>query len=163
MSTRVDTKKLAAAIKKAADHIGDARAVLAPYLVLLTADERLKTLKPGEGALDAVAQVAERLSKPAFAPIVQTAKMDLEAIREDVANVKLLASLGPTLAALVSRLNDTRLLWAGEAFSEALAPYGVMKAHAENDADVAEAIEPMTSHLAAGRNNKKKPADASDA
>lgn len=160
MSSRVDTKKLAAAIKKATAHIQEAHNVLEPYLVLLSPEERKATLKPGEGALDAVAETAARLSNEKFAGIVATSKMDLEAIREDVANIKLLATLVPQLTALVTRIGDTRLRWGGEAYSEALTPYGVMKAHAENDAEVAEAIDPMTSHLAMGR--RRKPKEAGD-
>ncbi len=156
MSNRVDTKKLAAAIKKAAGHIQEACDALEPYVVLLSPEERKATLKPGEGALDAVAEVAKRLAHEKFKGIVTTSKMDLEAIREDVANIKLLATLVPQLTGLVARIGDTRLLWGGEAYREALAPYGVMKAYADNDAEVAEAIDPLTSHLAIGRSRKAK-------
>lgn len=153
--TRVDTKKLTKALTTAAQNIADAQKALAPFLVLLTPEERLKTLKPGDEALEAVREAATNLTKPAFEAIVTTAKVDLPAIQEDVVNRQLLGDFIRQVEALASRLDDTKLVWGAEAYGGTLQGYGILKAHGEADAEVAEAIAPLTTHLATMRKRKK--------
>jgi hypothetical protein len=160
MSTRVDTKKVSQGINEAVKHIEAAQKALAPFLVLLTAEERLTTLKPGDDAVAAAGEVAQRLDKPAFEAIVSTANIDLEAIREDVVNLEALARLAQPVAALVARLEDTKLAWSGEAYGGLLQGYSILKAHGETNAEVGEAIAPLTTLLAASRKRKKPVGDA---
>ncbi len=154
-STRVDTKKLTKALGAATQSLADAHKALAPFLVLLTQEERLKTLKPGDEALDAVSKAANNLGKSAFEAIVSNANVDLPAIQEDVVNRKLLADFISEVEALAARLNDTKLVWGAEAYGGTLQGYGILKAHGEANAEVAEAIAPLTTHLAAMRKRKK--------
>ena len=154
--TRIDTKKLTAAVAKAAAKIEEAEALLGPYLVTLTDKERASTLRPRDGFPDAGRAFARAIS--AHPEVGQAVAYDGAAVVEDLDNVQALAPLQETLARFVQRASDSKLAWLAEAYGPSLAAYAVAKVRAQKDGALRAAIEPLEAMLATGRRKKAAPA-----
>ncbi len=151
--TRVDSKKLIAAVAKALSHLQQADDSVDEVLVLLTGQARSTLPKPKDGFEAAARAVAKN---PDLDGLKEVAEYDSEAVLEDLANVDAIASLGTALDKLQQRLSDSRLLWLAEAFGMSLSLYGIAKSKARSDAVIAKAIEPLAAFFATPRVSKPK-------
>ena len=152
--TRVDTKKLSAAITKAIELVKKADEAVGDVLELLTPTERAALPKPHEGFAAAARLVADSTDLDGLKDV---AGYDGEAVHEDLANVEAVDKLSPALAKLTQRVADSRLLWLAEAYSMNAELYRLAKARAKSDAVVAKAIEPLAAHFAVVRLKKNEP------
>lgn len=149
--TRVDAKKLATAVTRVVTLLRQANDALDDLTVLLTPTQRASVLKPREGFTEAARAVARNRD---LDELKAAAGYDNEAVLEDLANVDELSRVETEVAKLQQRLDDSRLLWLGEALSMSLELYGLAKARARVDASVAAAIAPLVDHLASPRSKK---------
>ena len=149
--TRVESKKLAAAIARASAALSEADGAVSDMLALLTAAERTELLKPRDGFIAAAREAAHA---PELRPLADVTDYDPEAVLEDLANVEALDRLRAPLARLQQRLDDSRLLWLAEAYAMTLELYGVARSRAKKDASIAQAIEGLVTFFAAPRLKK---------
>ena len=151
--TRVDTKKLKAAIDKAVDHIQQAKAALDPYLGALTDDERASLAHPPTAfsvAGRALARAA--VDHPEVAAV---SGYDSDAVIEDLDNTAALAPLLERLSELTRLVGDTRLTWLSEAWVPSLALYAVAKVKARTDGAIRALVDPLAGVFAAPRRRSK--------
>ncbi|MFO0648077.1 MAG: hypothetical protein U0326_17695 [Polyangiales bacterium] len=149
--TRVDTKKLTAAIARVVGALRQADEALDDLTVLLTPAARSSLLKPRDG----FAAAARTLAKSGDLDDLKAAVgYESEAVLEDLANVEALDEVETLLAKIKQRVDDSSLLWLSEAYGMTLELYGVAKARAKVDARVAKAIEALVAHLASPRLKK---------
>jgi hypothetical protein len=150
--TRVDSKKLAAAVAKVLAALKQADESLDELTVILTPQERTDIPKPKDGFETVARAVANNAD---LSELKLTVGYESDAVLEDLANVELVDALTPPLAKLGQRVTDSRLVWLGEALGMNLELYGVAKARAKHDATIAHAIEPLVTHLSTPRLGKK--------
>jgi hypothetical protein len=124
-------------LKKVMQHLKEIDAILKPYLVALTPDERKTIAKMSDKTLPFVEKVMEYAEiNPQFAPMfmnVSEMKIDLEAV----------AALNPILKLtdqLCDNLNDTVMLSGSEAYIASLAYYNTVKQGAKMNVPDAKAI-----------------------
>ena len=149
--TRVDSKKLAAAIAKAVALLQQADEAVGELLVLLTPQGRASLPKPKDGFEKAARTVAKNHDLDA---LKGAAEYDSESVLEDLANIDTIDALGTALDKLQQRLSDSRLLWLGEAYAMSLSLYAIAKQRAKNDPVIAKAIEPLAEFFATPRLKK---------
>lgn len=149
--TRVDSKKLAAAIARVVAALRKADEELDALTVLLTPAARSSLIKPRDG----FAAVARAIARSRDLDDLKAAVgYDSDAVLEDVANVDTISEVEALLAKLKQRLDDSSLLWLSEALGMTLELYGVAKPRARVNAAVAKAIEPLVEHLSSPRLKK---------
>ena len=155
--TRVDPKKLIAAVEKAADHLEQAEKALKPYLAILTDAERTTTPRAPNAFPDAGRTLARAAAK--HPEVAAVADFDSEAVNEDLDNAAALAPILEKLEHLSSLVNDTRLTWLSEAWVPSLALYAVAKVKAKTDGALRAVVEPLAAVFATRRSRGKKPED----
>ena len=148
-TTRVDTNKLTKAVNTANDHLDAAAHALEQYLVLLTNEGRAHTLRVRKDFPAAARKLADAVGP--HADIVGATDFDADAVREDLDNVELLASVEQRVTNLARLLSDSRLTWRAEAFVPSLQVYGVANVRAKNNAALQQAIAPLARVFATRR------------
>jgi hypothetical protein len=148
-STRVDTKKLKAAIKVASEHLDEASAALAPFTAILTDADRAAMPRAREGFGEAGRALARAAA--GHPEIAAVSGFDAEAITEDLDNVRELSPLVEQVAELSKRLSDTRLAWLAEAWVPSLAMYAVAKVRAKTDGKLRTLVAPLAEMFAVRR------------
>jgi vacuolar-type H+-ATPase subunit I/STV1 len=148
-STRINTKKLNVAVAKATKKIEEANALLAPYLVLLTENERARMPRAREGFSPVGRSLVRAIAEH---PEVATASgFEAKAVVEDLDNVEALAPLVEKVSELGRRLADSRLTWLAEAWVPSLTAYGVAKALSKSNAALRTVIAPLAEMFATRR------------
>ena len=152
--TRVDTKKLLAAITKAEASLEQARAALAPFTVVLTDAERGALPRPPSAFPDAARSLARAaLSQPDLAAVVG---FDTEAVTEDLDNATAIVAIAEKATALAQLVADTRLQWLAEAYSPSLALYAVAKVKAKTDGSITPVVDPIATVFTTRRSRPRK-------
>lgn len=153
--TRVDTKKLKAAIEKAVSHVDQAKAALSPYLSTMTDAERNSLAHPRAAFPPAGRTLARAaVDHPEVAAV---SDFDAEAVVEDLDNAEALAPVLEKLSELTRLVGDTRLLWLSEAWVPSLALYAVAKVKAKANGAIRTVVEPLADVFATVRRTTKKP------
>ena len=158
--TRIKTADLEVAVTKAVNKIDEAMALLAPFLVLITDDERAATPRTRDGFPDASPALGRAIAD--HPKIADAADYNSEAVEEDLANAKVLAPLGEKLVEITQRVADSKLVWLAEAYVPSLTAYGVAKVVAKTNAALRTVIAPLAAIFATRRgkqNDEEPPAD----
>lgn len=153
--TRVDTKKLRAAIEKAVSHIDQAKAALQPFLANMT-DEQKGTLAHPRAAFPAAGRTLARAAVE-HPEVAAVSEFDAEAVVEDLDNAEALAPVVEKLSELTRLVGDTRLLWLSEAYVPSLALYAVAKVKAKTNGAIRTIVDPLAEVFATVRRSPKKP------
>jgi hypothetical protein len=152
--TRVNTKKLQAALAEAQDHLDKAQAILEPYLAILTGNDRQLLPRPPTTFPEAGRSLARAVStRPEIAAATE---YDGEAVCEDLDNAAMLAPIDEKLTELAQRVVDTRLQWLAEAWVPSLATYAVAKVRAKTDGALRTVVDPMAAVFATRRGRPTK-------
>ena len=160
VSIRVDTAKLRLAAEKAAKKIEEADELLAPYLVVLSYQERAKIPRTREGFDDATRSLTRGIE--GHPNVVAATDFDSEAVLEDLDNAKILTPLLEKSAELNQRLADSQLVWRAEAWTPALLAYGVAKVLSKTDAALRSVVDPVAAIFATYRTRAAKPQESSE-
>lgn len=153
--TRVDTKKLKAAIDKAVDHLQQAQAALAPYLEPMTEAERKSLAHPPTTFPNAGRTLARAAAD--HPEVAAVSDFDAEAVVEDLDNAGALAPVAEKLAELDRLVSDTHTRWLAEAWSPSLALYAVAKVKAKTNGAIRTIVEPLAAVFATPGRRAKKP------
>ena len=106
------------------DHLTAALAVLQPYLIALTPEQRKTLPKMSDGNLPFVQDCLQfSVSNAQFAPPF----LDVSELKKDVEVVQVLNPMDNLAVTLASLLNDTMMLAGSEAYVAALAYYNSVK------------------------------------
>lgn len=152
--TRVDAKKLLAAVTKAVALVIQADEAVAEVLVLLTSNGRGSLPKPRDGFEAAAKKVA---LSPDLGDLKKISGYESDAVLEDLANVEIADRLTAPIAKLAQRVIDSNLLWVAEAYGMSMDLYKYAQVSAKTDAVIAKAIEPLAEHLSLPRFKKPAP------
>jgi hypothetical protein len=138
---RIKSADLQLAVTKAAKKIDEAMDLLAPYLVLITDEERAATPRTRE----AFPEMSKSLGRAIVdhPKIADAADYDSEAVQEDLTNAAALAPLAEKLTEFTQRVADSKLVWLAEAYIPSLTAYGVAKVIAKNNAALRSVIAPL--------------------
>lgn len=151
---RVDTKKLAAALAKAEDHLDQSIALLQPYLAILTAGDRQSIPRPPLSFPTAGRSMSRAIStRPEIAAATE---YDGEAVLAELDNTAALTPIAEKVAELDQRISDTRLTWLAEAWIPSLAVYAVAKVRAKSDGALRTVVDPMAAVFATRRGRPAK-------
>lgn len=153
--TRIDTKTLSAATAEALQLIEQALTVLAPYVAIITPDDRKATLKPGEG-FPVAGRALCRASRE-HPTLRAAASFEPEAVEEDLENIEVLAPLVERLAELQQRLSDSRLVWLSEAYGPCLSLYSLAKTMARQNGALRTVISPLAQIFSSPRARAEDP------
>ncbi len=160
VSTRVDTATLELAAEKAIKKIEEASQLLAPYLVVLSYQERAKIPRTRDGFDDATRSLTRSIE--AHPNVVAATDFDSEAVLEDLDNAKILTPLLEKSAELNQRLADSQLVWRAEAWTPALLAYGVAKVLSKTDEALRSVVDPVAAIFATYRTRATKPQELSE-
>lgn len=147
--TRLNSTEFQTAIDKATQHIQEAFDILAPYLVILTEDERRSMPRARDGFLQAGSDLSHAMTQ--HPKVAAVTAYDSEAIQEDLRNVAILSPLFGRVEELSRRLSDSRLTWLAEAWIPSLAAYAVAKVVARQDGALRQLITPLSRIFAINR------------
>jgi hypothetical protein len=151
-TTRINTTELKTAVGIAVEHINQAHAVLKPFAVTLTDDERATTPRVRDGFTAAGRSLARAVT--GHTDICTCVGYDAAAVNEDLDNVEALAPLAEKVAELNRGIADSRLTWTAEAYVSSLAVYAVAKVRARTDGAMKAVVEPLSEVLATHRQKK---------
>jgi hypothetical protein len=157
--TRIDTSTFSKAVLDALAHVEQAMALLAPYLVIITAEERKAALKPGEG-FSLTAKSLCRASRE-HTPLSAAANFNPEAVEEDLANVEVLAPLAERIGELAQRVADSKLVWLAEAYGPSLALYSLAKTMGKQNGALRNLLAPMAQIFSSPRAREESPSEDS--
>jgi hypothetical protein len=149
VSTRIDTAKLRLAAEQATKKIEEANELLAPYLVLLSDQERAKIPRTRDGFDDATRSLTRGIE--GHANVVAATDFDSEAVLEDLENVKVLTPVLEKIVELNQRIADSQLVWRAEAWTPALLAYGVAKVLSKTNAALRSVVDPLAAIFATYR------------
>jgi hypothetical protein len=152
--TRIDTAKLTAAVQQAIVKIDEAAALLAPFAVIISAEERASTLRPREAFPAAGRALARAVAD--YPGIGAASGFDGAAVNEDLDNAEALAPLVEKLTELSRRVDDSKLVWLAEAWVPSLAAYGVAKVAARANAALRTVVAPLAEIFATHRAKKEE-------
>lgn len=153
--TRIETGKLTTAVEKALKKIEEARAIVEPYLVLLTDAERAGTQRAREGFPEAGRKLARAMIK--HPNIAAVTSFDSDAVVEDLNNVAALNPIGEAIESFARTIADSKLTWMAEAWVPSLAVYSVAKTGAKQNAAMSELLDPLAPIFATQRAKKPDP------
>ena len=160
VSTRIDTAKLKLAAEQAAKKIEEANELLAPYLVVLSDQERAKIPRTRDGFDEATRSLSRGIE--GHANVIAATDFDGEAVIEDLDNVKLLTPVLEKAVELNQRIADSQLVWRAKAWTPALMAYGVAKVLAKTNASLRSVVDPLAAIFASYRARAAKPQEASE-
>ena len=152
--TRVDSNELQSAIDKATQLIQEAAELLAPYLVILTEEERRSTPRPREGFHQAGSDLSHAMGQ--HPKVASVTDYDASAVQEDLRNVALISPIFGRVEELSRRLADSRLTWLAEAWVPSLAAYAVAKVVARRDGTLRQLISPLAKIFATTRSAQEE-------
>jgi hypothetical protein len=129
---RIDPAAFQAALEVAAQHVTAAFAVLRPFLVVISEEERIRTPRVRHGFLAAARDLAYALvDYPAIGAAVD---YDAQAVADCLDNASRLSQVTVKLGELSQRIADSHLVWVADAWQPSLAAYGVAKIAARKNA-----------------------------
>jgi hypothetical protein len=147
--TRIKTDDLQVAVTTALKKIDEAMALLAPYLVLITDNERAATPRTREAFPEASGALGRAIAD--HPKIADAADYNGAAVQEDLDNAVVLAPLAEKLTEFTQRVADSRLVWLAEAYVPSLTAYRVAKAVAKTNAALRTVIAPLAAIFATRR------------
>jgi len=154
MDNKVSQAIPEATLQQALDHLTQVRALLAPYLLSLTPDERAKMPKMGEKSVEFVTKAADYSQSLAQ---LLPGYVDGQALQVDVSVYQGLLPLYSLLHGLVTDVDSTRLEAGSEGYTVALLVYAALQAAAQQNQPGAQAaVEALSTRFAAQRNNARK-------
>lgn len=154
--TRVDPNLLAPAVARALELLREARTVLAPVLVSdLSAEERASVPRAPAKLADAARDLVV-LAQGDHAQLAEAIGFDAEAVLEDVTNHEALAGLATLCAELETWVDDSRLVWLGEAYTQSRELYQAVKPLAQRNGALRTLVTPMAEVFANRRGSKTK-------
>jgi hypothetical protein len=139
--TRLDSTELKTAVDKAMQHINEAFKILAPYLVILTEEERRSMARAREGFQQAGNDLAYAMGQ--YPKVAAVTGYEAEAVQEDLRNVAAISPIFGVVEEFSQRLSDSRLTWLAEAWVPSLAAYAVAKVVARQDGALRQLITPL--------------------
>lgn len=148
-ASRVDADQFAAATNLAIHHLEAAVQAIGPFIPALTEDDRRGLIKPADAFPEAALRMVEVLK--GFPQIMQLARFDPEAVREDLANVSQLARLRPYLDHLARLTSDGRLAWLDEVATAAYLANGIARSLGDADPEAARVWEALKPIFSGGR------------
>lgn len=152
--TRVDKKKLQAALLQAMQSLDKAKDALAPFVEVMTNEDRATLIRPPTSFPEAGRALARAAAeKPELAAVVD---FDSEAVVEDLDNVAALAPITEKIGEIQQLIADTRLQWLAEAWVPSLALYAVAKVRSKADGGLRTIVDPLANVFAARRARTKK-------
>jgi hypothetical protein len=160
VSTRIDTAKLELAAEQAAKKIEEANELLAPYLVVLSDQERAKVPRTRDGFDDATRALSRGIE--GHANVIAATDFDSAAVLEDLDNAKILTPVLEKTVELNQRLADSQLVWRAEAWTPALLAYGVAKVLSKTNAALRSVVDPLAAIFATYRGRAAKPQETSE-
>ncbi len=137
MENQISIQIPAEVLAEAAQKLDEVNALLNPFLVALTPEERKRLPKMGEDNLMFVEKSTEYIkSHPALVPaFVDTAELDI-----DLKAVYDITTLARIAERLCMSLNDTMMLAGSEAYTAALSFYNSVKVAAKRNVKGAEPV-----------------------
>ena len=160
VSTRINTAELKLAAEQATKKIEEANELLAPYLVVLSYQERAKIPRTRDGFDDATRSLTRGIE--GHPNVVAATDFDSEAVLEDLDNARILTPVLDKSLELNQRLADSQLVWRAEAWTPALLAYGVAKVLAKTDAALRSVVDPVAAIFATYRTRTAKPQEPSE-
>lgn len=160
VSTRIDTVKLKLAAEQAGTKIEEANALLAPYLLVISDQERAKIPRTRDGFDDATRSLARGIE--GHANVIAATDFDSAAVIEDLDNVKILTPVLEQIGELNQRIADSQLVWRAEAWTPALLAYGVAKVVSRTNAALRSVVDPLAAIFATYRTRAPKPQEPTD-
>ncbi len=158
-SKRVDPIQFQAAVSEAQAHITAAFELLAPFLVVLSEDERLYVPRTRSGFLEAGRKLALAIAD--HPTVAQVAEYDPTAAGECLDNVAQLNGLVLKVGELAQRLADSRLSWLADAWGPSLAVYAAAKALATRQGALRTIVQALAPVFANQKPPKKAKASGS--
>jgi hypothetical protein len=152
-SKRVDPIEFEAAVSEAQAYLTVAFELLAPYLVVLTDDERLSVPRTRTGFLEAGRKLA--LAIDGHPAVAQAAEYNPIAAGECLDNVAQLNRLTSKLSELTQRIADSRLVWLADAWGPSLAVYAAAKALATRQGALRTIVQALAPIFATPKSSKK--------
>lgn len=160
VSIRIDTAKLRLAAEKATKKIEEANDLLAPYLVVLSDQERAKIPRTRDGFDDATRSLTRGIE--GHANVIAATDFDSAAVLEDLDNVKVLTPVLEKIVELNQRIADSQLVWRAEAWTPALLAYGVAKMLSKTNAALRSVVDPVAAIFATYRTRAAKPEETTE-
>jgi hypothetical protein len=152
-SKRIDPIQFQAAVSEASSHLTAAFELLAPFLVVLTEEERLHVPRTRQGFLEAGRKLA--LAIVEYPTVAQAAEYDPTAAGECLDNVAQLNGLRLKVSELAQRLADSRLVWLADAWGPSLALYAAARALATRQGALRTVVQTLAPVFANQRPQKK--------
>lgn len=152
-SKRVDPIEFEAAVSEAQAYLTVAFELLAPYLVVLTDDERLSVPRTRTGFLEAGRKLA--LAIDGHPAVAQAAEYDPIAAGECLDNVAQVNGLMIKLSELSQRIADSRLVWLADAWGPSLVVYAAAKALATRKGSLRTIVQALAPVFAISKTPKK--------
>lgn len=151
--TRIKTQELAKALTEALQKLDEVRALLAPYLVIATPQDRRDAVRPPE-SFPAAGRALCRASVEH--PLLQAAapQFEAEAVIEDLDNVDLLEPLTEKLEEMLQQIADSKLSWLSEAYLPSLAVYAVAKAMSKTNGALRTVVDPLAQIFSTARSRR---------
>lgn len=150
--TRVNPADLQAALTQAQEHARQIIALLQPFAVRLTDEERATVPRARAGFPDAARALVRGLEvRP---DVSQMVRFEGEAVLEDLDNVQALQPLREQLTVIEHMVSDSQLTWTGEAYASCLTAYRVAKVAAKDQGDLTTALGPLAEVFATKRERK---------
>lgn len=153
-SKRIDPIEFEAAVSEAQAYLAVAFGLLAPYLVVLTDDERLSVPRTRTGFLEAGRKPA--LAIDGHPAVAQAAEYDPIAAGECLDNVAQLNGLMIKISELTQRIADSRLAWLADAWGPSLAVYAAAKALATRQGALRTIVQILAPIFATPKSSKKE-------
>lgn len=143
--TRVDNKKLEAAVASAEKKMTEIVALLEPYMVILSEAERRSVPKPRSDFAPIGRQIALLLAD--YPEIAKFAEYDGAAVNEDLSNVVTLERLATPISRLLQMITDSKLRWQAEAYQQTLEGYRTAKSRMAKNDTLARALKPFLDYF----------------
>jgi hypothetical protein len=137
-------------IEKALTAIRDARKVLAPFLISLSADQRKRLIRFRPGGETVVSKVGEAASKRD----VSLPGISVENMQADLALVHALAPVAAELETFTAEVDDTVLEAEAECWWAATAFYSSLSRIQATDPKLESELKPVVDFFALGRRKK---------
>jgi hypothetical protein len=156
-SKRVDPIQFEAAVAEAQAYLTMAFELLAPFLVVLSDEERIRVPRTRAGFLEAGRKLA--LAIDGHPAVAQAAAYDPIAAGECLDNVAQLNGLMLKLSELTQRIADSRLVWLADAWGPSLAVYAAAKALATRQGalrTIVQALAPIFSTPKLSKKGKRE-------
>jgi hypothetical protein len=150
---KVDALQFQAAVAEAQAYLTVAFELLAPFLVVLSDEERLRVPRTRAGFPDAGRNLALAIAD--YPAVAQAAAYDPIAVGECFDNVDQLNGLAMKLGELAQRIADSRLVWLADAWKPSLSVYAAAKALATRQGALRTLVQALSPVFANPKSTKK--------